>query len=319
MSVETVNGLVSATMLGRTLPHEHLLINLLRERRSDGLINDELLVTEELSVYRAQGGVSLVDLSSGSLTQGTGARPGLPSPHRDPSNVEALSRISRASGINVVMGTGHYRDPYLDEVYLDRHSADGIADDLVRDLTEAIPGTKVRAGVIGEIGSDGWFISAREERSFRAAARASIRTGSGVYTHAARWSVGLTQLDLLQSEGMNPARIAIGHVDTVKEPGYALTLAKRGVYVGLDTMFSQDPREISFRIGLLTDLIAAGFADRVLLSQDVCVPSQLTAGGGPGFGIVHGAFATAATAAGIDPQVFETITDVNPARFLEPG
>lgn len=319
MSIHTVHGPVLAGQLGRTLPHEHLLINMLRERRGDGLLNDESLVIDELAVYRAQGGASVVDLSSGSLTQGTGSRPGPPVPHRDPSNVEALGRISRASGIAVVLGTGHYRDPYLDEVYLDRHAADRIADDLVRDLTEAIPGTSVRAAVIGEIGSDGWFISAREERSFRAAARAAIRTGTGVYTHAARWPVGLAQLDLLRSEGLDPARIAIGHVDTVREPGYALALADRGVYVGLDTMYSSHPREIAVRVALLTELIAAGHGERVLLSQDVCVPSQLTAAGGPGFGLVHGGFADAAASAGVESEVFRMITDVNPARFLEPA
>ena len=40
--------------------------------------------------------------------------------------------------------------------------------------------------VIGEIGADHPYPSAREERSFRAAARAHRRTGATITTHAAR-------------------------------------------------------------------------------------------------------------------------------------
>lgn len=143
MSIETVQGSIATGDLRRTIPHEHLLINMLREQRDNELLNDETLVIEELAIYRTQGSASVVDLSSAPLTQ----------------------------------GTGHYSDPCLDEAYLDRHAVDQIASDLGRDLTEAIPGTDVSAG---EIGSDGWLISAREERSFRVAARAGIRTGVGV-------------------------------------------------------------------------------------------------------------------------------------------
>lgn len=317
-AVETVLGQVQASELGITLPHEHLFINLMRERRGDGLINDEVLVAEEVSVFRGQGGRTIVDLSSHDLTVGStlGSRGATATQSRTPENVESIVRLSGASGLHVVLGTGHYRDPFLDHTYFDTHSVDEIAAGIVRDLTEAIPGTDVRAGVIGEIGSDKWFISAREERSFRAAARASVRTNAGLYTHAARWPVGLVQLDLLAEESVAPDRVAVGHVDTVPEPGYALALARRGVYVGIDTMFDESPRAIAVRVDLVLRLVNAGFSNRVLLSQDVCVSSQLRAGGGPGFGLVHGTFKTAVLAAGLDEELFRSITTVNPARFL---
>ena len=316
--VATVLGPVEASELGITLPHEHLFINLMRERRGDGLINDEALVADEVSVFCAQGGRTIVDLSTHDLTVGStlGSRGAAASQSRTAENVEAIVRLSRTSGLNVVLGTGHYRDPFLDHTYFDTHSVGEISAGIVRDLTESIPGTDVRAGVIGEIGSDKWFISAREERSFRAAARASVLTNAGLYTHAARWPVGLAQLDLLAEESLAPDRVAVGHVDTVPEPDYAIALARRGVYVGIDTMFDDSPRAISIRVGLVLRLVQAGFGSRVLLSQDVCVSSQLRAGGGPGFGLVHGAFKAAVLAAGLDEELFQSITTVNAARFL---
>lgn len=316
--VQTVRGQVAAADLGITLPHEHVFANIMRERRGDGLMNDEDLMARELDVFVGQGGKTVVDLSSGELTLGStvGSTAGRPTGSRDVDNVAALVRISERTGLNIVLGAGHYRDPYLDEDYFDSNSVDAIADSIVIDLTEGIPGTAVRAGVIGEIGSDKWYISAREERSFRAAARASNRTNAGVYTHAARWPVGLAQLELLQEESVPPDRIVVGHVDTVPDPGYALALAARGAFIGIDTMYQDTPRAIEVRVSLVIELVGAGFADRILLSQDVCVTSQLRSSGGPGFGHVLGAFRRAVLAAGIEEEVFDGMVVGNAARFL---
>ena len=118
----TVRGPVAAADLGLTLPHEHLFIDLLREYRGNGLLNDEALAIEEVGAFRDAGGRTIVDCTS----EGLG---------RDPL---ALRRVSEATGLNIVMGSGHYRRPYLDEARLDRMSADEIAADIVRDLTEGV-------------------------------------------------------------------------------------------------------------------------------------------------------------------------------------
>ncbi|MDJ0378462.1 hypothetical protein [Cryobacterium sp. PH31-L1] len=318
MTIQTVLGPIPVSDLGITLPHEHLFINLLRERRGDGLSHDENLLAAELAVFREQGGSTVVELSSHDLTVGASvtAASDRGRSTRPIENVEAIARLSKTTGLNIVLGTGHYRDPFLNQEFFDTHSVDEIADGMVVDLTEGFPGTHARAGVIGEIGSDKWFISAREERSFRAAARASRRTNAGLYTHAARWPVGLAQLDLLAEESMQPDRIAVGHVDTVPAVDYAIAIAKRGVFVGIDTMFEATEHAVRNRVELVLRLVDAGFADQVLLSQDVCVPSQLQANGGPGFGLVHGLFKSRALSAGLDEGLFSRMASDNPARFL---
>lgn len=151
---------------------------------------------------------------------------------RSIANVEAVKRVAEQTGLNVVLGTGHYRDPYLDREWFDRTSVDDIAQSMVSDITEGFGDTGVRAGIIGEIGCDKWYVSAAEERSFRAAARAHLATGAPIYTHAARWTVGHEQLDLLEREGVEPARVAVGHCDLVPVEGYAERLAARGAFVG---------------------------------------------------------------------------------------
>lgn len=320
--VQTATGAVAASALGVTLPHEHLFINLMRERRGDGLVNDEELLVAELSVFADQGGGTIWDLTTAELTEGStvdahgvpdGARPGQT---RTPENVRAVARVSRATGVHVVLGTGHYRDPFIDRELLDRLSVDEVAAHIIRDLTEEIPGTGVRAGIIGEIGADRWFVSATEERSFRAAARACVLTGAPLYTHAARWPVGHAQLDILRHEGVDPSRVVIGHVDTVPERGYALSLIERGVTVGFDTINTASPAAVAFRVAEITALVAAGHAERILLSHDVCLTSHLRASGGNGFGFILGGFRDALLAAGLTAEDIRLMTVNNPARLL---
>lgn len=319
--VETATGAVDASELGITLPHEHLFINLMRERRGDGLVNDEALLVEELSVFARQGGGTIWDLTTAELTPGstTDASPWFraasPGETRAPENVRAVARVSEATGVKVVLGTGHYRDPFLDRDLFDRSTIDELAADLVRDLTDAIPGTGVRAGIIGEIGADQWFVSALEERSFRAAARASVATNALLYTHAARWPVGHAQLDILAHEGVDPGRVVVGHVDTVPEPGFALQLIERGVSVGFDTINTANEDAVRFRIREIVSLLRAGHVEKVLLSHDVCLVSQLRAYGGNGFGFILGGFKDALLATGVTEEEFRIMTVANPARL----
>ena len=59
-SVMTVRGPVDADELGVTLPHEHVFLDLTREYRGDGLLNDETLAEEELRRFVDAGGGTLV-------------------------------------------------------------------------------------------------------------------------------------------------------------------------------------------------------------------------------------------------------------------
>lgn len=316
-TVTTALGDRAAAALGPVLPHEHLFINLMRERRGDGLVSDEALVAEEVAAWARPGGSTIFDLTTAELTPGSvpGGTADETGWSRAPSNVAAVQRVSKVTGVDVVLGTGHYRDPFIDRARMDRHGVDAIADEIVRDLDDGFPGTDARAGIIGEIGADAWFVSAAEERSLRAAARAGLRTGAAVYTHAARWPVGLAQLELLREEGVDPARIAIGHCDTVPQDGYALEVARSGAYVGIDTVNNRTPRLVDWTVRLVLELVRAGHLDRILLSHDVCTTSHLQAFGGNGFGFVGGDLSAILLDAGLEAEELDRITVTNPARL----
>lgn len=296
----TVTGPVSADQLGIVLPHEHVFIDLVREYRGSGLLNDEHLACSELGALRAAGGSTLVDLTLDEIG-------------RDPV---ALRRVSQATGISIVMGCGHYRDPYLDRDWFDRTPADAIADEMVRDITEGVRGTGIRAGVIGEIGADRAYISAAEERSFRAAARAHLRTGLTISTHAARWPVGLAQLRLLAEEGVDPRRVIVGHTDSVPDPGYHLALVRQGCYVSFDSIGTGSPYDTQRAVDYVLELVRAGFGAQILLSQDVCLRDHLHACGGCGYAFLLTGFLPRLTAAGLDPEQVSGLVTGNPRAAL---
>lgn len=323
----TVQGEVDAHQLGTTLMHEHVLVNLKKELGTVGLVCDERLMCDELRGFAAAGGQTVVDVTTAELSWGAASDPaghftlGVPDASgdplgRSPANALALARIAADAGVHVVMGTGHYRDPYLDRAGFDRHDADRLAALMVTELVHGVGDTGVRAGIIGEIGSDLWYISAAEERSFRAAARAHRITGAPITTHAAFWPVGIAQLDLLTAEGVDPARIIIGHADTVNIPEYHLAIAQRGAYVQFDTIQGQTAHDIEVRVRFVTDLIAAGHLDRILLSHDICRRDRLRAAGGPGFTYILTGFTEALRTAGVTAQELETILVENPRRAL---
>lgn len=295
-----MTGPVPAGELGVVLPHEHVFIDLVREYRGSGLLNDEHLARQELAALRAAGGGTLVDLTLDEIG-------------RDPA---ALRRASEATGISIVMGCGHYRDPYLDRAWFDRTAVDEIAHVLVRDITEGVRGTGIRAGIIGEIGSDRGYISAAEERSFRAAARAHRQTGLTISTHAARWPVGTAQLGLLAEEGVDPRRVIVGHTDSVPVPGYHLALVRQGCYVSFDSIGTGSRYDTERAVGYVLELVRAGFGEQILLSQDVCLRDHLQACGGCGYAYLLTGFLPMLTAAGLDPEQVRSFVTSNPRAAL---
>jgi predicted metal-dependent phosphotriesterase family hydrolase len=309
--VQTVLGPIKPAELGWVLPHEHTGIALWHiPTRWDywELRRDEPVIVEELGAFRAAGGGSLVDLT----LDGVGREP------------EWLVAIARATGLYVVMGAGWYRGAhYPTEVLIDRRSVDALAEVIVRDATVGVGETGIRAGIIGEIGTDKPWLSAQEERVHRAAARAARRTGLAISSHAVQSMVGLDQLDVFEAEGADLSRVVIGHADSVPSLAYHLAIVERGATVEFDFLgmsFTPLERHGEGRIvDNLRELLSRGHVERILLSQDVCHDSQLKRYGGNGYTYLADTFLPRLRAAGVSDDEIHTITVDNPRRLLTIG
>jgi phosphotriesterase-related protein len=309
--VQTVLGPLEPAELGWVLPHEHTAIALWHiPTRWDywELRRDEPVIVEELGAFSAAGGGSLVDLT----LDGVG---------RDPA---WLAAIARATGLHVVMGAGWYRGAhYPTEALIDRRSVDALAEVIVRDAIVGVGETGIRAGIIGEIGTDKPWLSAQEERVHRAAAQAARRTGLAITTHAVQSTVGLDQLDVLEAEGADLSRVVIGHADSFPSLAYHLAIVERGATVEFDFLgmsFTPLERHGEGRIvDNLRELLSRGHVERILLSQDVCHDAQLKRYGGNGYTYLADTFLPRLRAAGVSDDEIDTITVDNPRRLLTIG
>ncbi|MGK5545875.1 phosphotriesterase family protein [Streptomyces sp. URMC 127] len=302
-AVRTVSGLLPVSgVRGPVLPHEHLALDL-RRRGGEGAVLDGRhtgLIAAELTGLRERFGLALV---VDQTCRGMGRDPG------------ALRRVSAAAGIAVVASTGWYYGPFLPS-RVGRAHVDGLVGTLVREIEEGIGPARILPGLIGETGSSGDRPCAPERKALAAAARAAVRTGLSVATHARLGRGGPAQLALLTAEGLAPERIAIGHQDLLDAPAVHRLLAREGAYVAFDTVGKTAYRSDTARLRLLLALLDAGYADRVLLSCDVSRHAYLTGLGGTGYGHLFRTFLPRVRAAGVGDDLVDLMTRRNPLRFL---
>jgi phosphotriesterase-related protein len=309
--IQTVTGRIAPDSTGFTLPHEHTTCQLWHiPNRWDywELTRDEDIIAAELGEFTSRGGTCLVDAT-------------LPGFGRDP---ERLQRLAQRTKLQIVMGAGWYRGAYYPtEALIDRRSVDTLSDEIVREFNEGVASTGVRAGIIGEIGTDKPWVSAQEERVHRAAARASRATGMAITTHAVMSDVGKAQLRIFEEEGADPARVVIGHADSFPSLEYHLAIVERGASVEFDFLgMSFTPMERHGEpavIALLCELVSRGHAERVLLSQDVCQNGQLKRYGGHGYTYLMETFLPRLREAGVEDRAIEQMTVLNPRRLLTIG
>ena len=308
-TVMTVRGPIPAVELGFTLTHEHPYC-ILRQahHRYDfpDQLDDDDLVAAEVGAYREQGGRSMVDLT----TPDIGRAP------------ERLRALSERTGVQIVMGCGWYRESYYRaESQLDRRSVGSIADELIAEIADGVGPEHIRPGVIGEIGSEKTWVSPVEERVLRAAARAHRATGLAIGALHAIGPVAPHQLTILEDEGADLSRVAVGHCETMPYFGYLTELLARGAFIVFDNCgqyrnLGQFEDDI---VALIRRLIDAGHAGRILLSHDTCKFPQFRRHGGPGFTYIAETFLPKLRAAGVADAAIATITRDNPGRWLAGG
>ena len=305
--VMTVSGPIPPDRVGFTLPHEHTGIHLWHVRdRWDywELTPDEEAIGEELRDFRRRGGSTLVDLT-------------LPGVGRDP---DRLRRIATRTQVQVVMGAGWYRESYYPpEALVDRRSVDDLAAELIAEFRDGVGATGVHPGILGEIGTDKPWLSALEERVHRAVARASRETGMAISTHAVMSPVGLAQLRVFEEEGVDPARVVIGHADSYPVLDHYLAILDRGANLEFDFIghrFASEEAAEPRLVQLIVELLERGYGGQLLLSQDVCHNSQLKANGGSGFTYLQQHFLPTLRTAAVGEGELAQMTAENPRRIL---
>jgi phosphotriesterase-related protein len=256
--VQSVTGWVEDTDLGFTLVHEHVAAcsaGILHSwpGLSGGRENLVATAVAALADAKAFGVRTIVDCTTFDL-----GRDG-----------RLLAEVSQASGVAIIACSGVWLDP---SVTVRVRTAGQLADWFIHDLLEGVDGTGVRAGAI-KIATE-QAIGPDETKIIQAAGIASLQTSAPIITHtAARRRGGEAQAALLESFGVDPHRVAIGHSDDSDDLGYLTGLASRGYWISMDRLpHGRLPeyggQSVKDRVEMIGKLIESGFAGQVLLSHD---------------------------------------------------
>jgi phosphotriesterase-related protein len=306
--IETVLGAVDPEELTFILPAEHIY----QQGWEVGDISayalwqleDDDVWTEEIDAFKSVGGSCLVDLTAPCM----GRRP------------ERLRDLSQRTSVHIVMATGWYIENFVPPAdNLERRSVDSIAEQMVREIQEGVGDTGIRPGIIGEFGARASWVTPLEERIHRASARAHMATGLPMSLHSERSEVGLLQLDILEEEGANPARVAVGHCDSWPLVDYWVRVAERGAFVQLDNIGIQMGRHQERLARLVAKMVELGYERQVLLSHDVGMAPELRYYGGRGFTYLSESFLPDLRSLGVTEETITTITRDNPRRLLSPS
>jgi phosphotriesterase-related protein len=270
--VATVRGDVDTETLGQTLMHEHIL-NITPEIEKEypdlswigGKDHVVRSVVETLREVKEHGIDTIVDCTA--LGHG-----------RD---IDAVRRINDQVDINIIVASGIYTYDHLPFFFLYGHPArtvDGKVEDIltdmfIRDITEGIAGSGVKAGVI-KTATDRAGVTPNVERILRAVARAHRETGVPITTHTVvETRNGLDQQRIFAEEGVDLSRVIIGHSGDSTDLEYLRTLLDAGSTIGADRFGLYLPDmglpEMDVRISTLAALCAEGYSDRIVLSHDV--------------------------------------------------
>lgn len=301
LNVVTVLGPIQADNIGHTQTHEHLLLDSNRPEYMgdlDKVLNHPEIAIQELESYHQSGGRTLVEATPPDLG-------------RDP---RGLRRIAEASSVNIVMGMGLYREPYYPP-WVDFGSTQELTELFIHEIDNGVGDSGIRPGIIGEIGSHRAWVSAREERVFRAAGRAQRERGLGLMTHTPPGAAA-QQLAILDEEGTDLTKVAIGHADTWLDLDYHLSILATGAFLSFDHVGNPVYPD-DWRAQQTADLIRRGFTDQILLSTDIYMRRRLKAWGGAGYGFLIDAFVPRLRDLGVQDEEIHQITVENPSRFLE--
>src|SRR5581483_1256041 len=261
VQVNGVTGPIESSRFGWTLMHEHLFMldPGLRDvwpatfDRADGMRRAVAALREA----RAAGIETIVDLTTYDLGR----------------DAFLLQEAVREADVQVIAATGLWLQPPR---ALQASSADFLAGLFTRDIEEGIQGTSVKAAII-KLATNDARIGGPFDAIFRGAARAHRRTGVPISTHTDVWNQsGLDQQRVLAEEGVDLTRVVIGHSGDSEDLDYLQRLLDRGSYLGMDrfgltVVGGRSLPSTEQRARVIAELCRRGYADRLVLSHDICI------------------------------------------------
>ena len=265
--VQTVQGPVDTAELGQTLMHEHVFVltaDMQQNYPEEWGSEDERVADAvgKLQALAAVGVRTIVDPTVVGLGR----------------YIPRIQRIAEQVDLNIVVATGcytyddvpfffHHRGPALNAA-VGAEVPDPMVDLFVRDVTDGIAGTGVRAAFL-KCAIDAPGLTPGVERVMRAVAQTHQRTGVPitVHTHPGSQS-GLVVQRVFGEEGVDPGRVVLGHSGDTTDADHLSALADAGFVLGMDRFGIYLDTTFEARCDVVVEMCRRGYAERMVLSQD---------------------------------------------------
>ena len=261
--VETVRGPISTGDLGVVLMHEHVfvlspeIIANYPEGWGDEAAREADAI-DKLNALKAIGVDTIVDPTVIGLGR----------------YIPRIQRVAAQAGLQIVVATGVYT--YNDVPMYFHFTGPGTAldglepmvDMFVRDITEGIAGTDVKAAIL-KCATDEPGVTPGVDRVLRAVARAHLATGVPITTHThAHTRRGLEQQRIFAEEGVDLGRVIIGHSGDTTDLDYLEELIAAGSYLGMDRFGLDNILSFDDRVDTVAKMCAQGHANKMVLAHD---------------------------------------------------
>ena len=252
--VMTVLGPIAPKRLGRTLIHEHIMVDFIgAEAIGPGRYDSGevfLKALPYLQQVKSAGCNTLVDCTPAYIGR----------------DAELLRRLSQASTLQIVTNTGLYGAAHGKYVpkFAHAETAQQLAARWVKEFKDGIPPSRVRPGII-KIGVNSGPLSEIDAKLVEAAAMTHRQTGLTIASHTGDGIAAKAQISILKSHGIAPASFIWVHAQNEADNRLHLDAAEADAWVEFDGISSATAQK---HIDLVLAMKKAGYLGRVLLSQD---------------------------------------------------
>lgn len=255
-TINTCQGEIRTGDLGKTLTHEHILVDFIGAD-STGYHRwnrDEVIarVSPFLEEIKALGYRTLFECTPAYLG-------------RDPL---LYKELSARTGINIITNTGYYGA--MNNKFLPAHAftetADQLAERWINEFTSGIEESGIKPGFIKIAINRDSVVSDIHEKLVRAAARTHLATGLTIASHTGPAAGAYREAEIIKSEGVSLEAFIWVHAleadvqDNIK-------LANQGMWISYDKMDEQ-PQTLVLYIDHLHGMKEASLLHKVLLSHD---------------------------------------------------
>ncbi len=261
----TVNGPISTTDMGWTLPHEHLFLDFRPLEKQLALpINIDFEnvssnVLPHLQEVKKAGIQTIVD----PIAVGAGRSP------------TVLKKLSTISDVNIIMATGAYltaNEMFIPQ-YVREEDNKALAARWISEFTSGIDGTDVHPGMI-KLGINGGKLSELDKKIVDAAAITHLATGMVIGVHIGPWggfgpgfiaegAKGI--IERFKALGVSPSAFIWIHTQNEAQFTPIINAAKMGAFISFDGYRPGQEKQYGEFVRKFKE---AGVLSQIHLSQD---------------------------------------------------